>query len=233
MEKFTFKIVDSPQLLEEVFKLRFQVYAQERHFIKEEDYPDGKEKDKFDAYSIHFVAIDDQGEIAGAVRLVLNSPLGFPLEEHSQGALFIKKDKLPRQNLAEISRLVISKNYRRRKGDGLYYSLPVEDDPSEGKFSRRTRPMVFGLYRLIYQESKRRGITFWYAAMEDVLYRLLKAHGFSFFPIGREIEYFGKVKPYLGIIEDIERNVQITRPDYYRYFTEGLEPHLLPTSDIL
>lgn len=233
MSNFTFKKIDSQELLEQVYRLRFHVYARECHFIKEEDYPEGKETDKFDPYSIHFAAIDEKGFVVGSVRLVLNSPLGFPIEEHSRGSLLIKKDKLSRQQLAEISRLVISKTHRRRKGDGLYYALPVEDKEGEGNFRRRVRPMVFGLYKLLYQESKRLGITCWYAAMEDSLYQLLRSHGFSFFPIGEYIEYFGKVRPYLGTIEDIERNVQILRPDYYQYFIEGLDNTLLPPSDVL
>ncbi len=232
MINFTFKKVDSKDLLEEVYRLRFQVYARECHFIKEEDYPDGKETDKFDPYSIHFAAIDDEGFVAGALRLVLDSPFGFPIEEHYGGVFSIKGKEIPRKHVGEISRLVISKSYRRRKGDGLYYELPTEDSDKK-ELRRRLRPMVFGLYRLLYQESKRRKIFYWYAAMEESLYRLLSAHGFNFKPIGKPIEYYGIVTPYLGIVQEIEKSVQASRPDYFQYFIEGLEKPLLPASDIL
>ncbi len=233
MIKFTFKKVDSLKLLDEVYRLRFQVYAKECHFIKEEDYPEGKENDKFDPYSIHFVALDDEGVVAGALRLVLDSPFGFPLEEHYRGNLTLDNKEFSRKHLGEISRLVISKSYRRRKGDGLYYEVPCEDFLGKKEFKRRLRPMVFGLYRLLYQESKRRKIFYWYAAMEESLFRLLSAHGFTFKPIGKPVEYYGIVTPYLGIVQEIERSVQTYRPDYFQYFIEGLDKALLPTSDIL
>jgi len=232
MINFTFKKVDSKELLEEVYRLRFQVYARECNFIKAEDYPDGRETDKFDPHSIHFAAIDDEGYVAGALRLVLDSPFGFPIEEHCGYSLDVNEKKIPRKNLGEISRLVISRSYRRRKGDGLYYELPAKDSEKQKEFRRRLRPMVFGLYRLLYQESKRKNIIYWYAAVEESLFRLLSAHGFNFKPIGKPIEYYGIVTPYLGALREIEKSVQALRPDYFRYFIEGLEKPLLPASDI-
>lgn len=235
MRKFIYKRADeSPQFLEEVYKLRYLTYVKECHFLKDKECPEEKESDEFDPYSIHFVAIDDSNTPIGTVRLVVNSPLGFPLEAHcEESSLFINRDEIPRDKTAEISRLIISKKYRKRKDDGLYYGLSYEDKISPQSSFRRLQPMVFGLYKLIYQESKKRGITHWYAAMEDALFILLKSHGFTFRLIGRPIEYYGIVKPYLGIVEEIEKNVQEKRPDYYRYFTEGLSPELLPPSDIL
>ena len=233
MIDFTFKIVDTPELLEEIYRLRYHVYVRECHFLREEDYPDGRETDKFDAHSVHFAAIDDEGELAGSVRLVFDSPLGLPFEDHCKRKLGAEAAEVDRPKLAEISRLVISKSYRRRKNDGLYYEPGSEDlKMSASQFMRRLRPMAFGMYRLVYQESKRRGITHWLAAMEDSLFRLLGTHGFVFRSIGEPIEYYGAVIPYLGEISKMEKLVQVYRPDYYQYFIEGLEPQFLPASDI-
>jgi len=226
---FTFKIIDSQELLEEVFQLRYQVYCKECNFIKEEDYPQRRESDKYDPYSLHFVAEDSEG-IIGTARLVLNSELGFPLEEHCGGNLFIKRDSLPREKIAEVSRLVISKAYRRRKADGLYYTPDYNESPkiSDAQILvTRIRPMAFGIYREMYQESKRRGIAYWYAVMEKSLYLLLRMHGFIFEPIGEEIDYYGPVRPYLGTIKEIEKTVSEKSPKLLQYFLDGLEPEYL------
>jgi len=228
--KFTFQLAETPQLLEEVYRLRYQVYCHECNFLKPEDYPEGKEKDEYDEHSLHFIASDEEGPI-GTMRLILNSALGFPLEAHCNGALQIDKKSLPRNNLAEISRLVISKLYRRRKDDGLYYSPDLNEktvlSPSE-VILKRIRPMAFGLYREIYQESRRRDIKLWYALMEKPLWILLRMHCFVFTPVGTEINVYGPVTPYLGKIEDIEKQVSKRFPQLFEYFLQGLEPEFRP-----
>jgi len=230
--EFIFRQVESPNILEEVYRLRYQVYCKECKFIKEEDYPEGLERDKYDDYSLHFVAEDKDG-IIGSARMILDSPLVFPLEEHCNGFLTIDKESLPRKSLAEISRLVISKDYRRRRGDALYYSPEFDDKlslSSTDSLVTRIRPMAFGIYREIYQESKRRGIIYWYALMEKTLWMLLRLHNFIFEPIGEEIDFYGPVRPYLGKIERMEEEVQQRSPHIFKYFLDGLEPEYRPKS---
>lgn len=227
--EFTFRMVDAPDLLQEIFRLRFQVYCRECNFIKEDDYPEGIEKDKFDTHSMQFVAEDQEG-IIGTSRLIMDSELGFPLEEHCT-KLNIKKDALPRQNLAEISRLVISKLYRRRKNDGMYYTPEYDDNVKNTdliNIAKRVRPMAFGMYREMYQESKRRGIKYWYAVMEKSLFVLLRMHGFIFEPIGEEVDYYGPVTPYLANIEEMEKSVHQKFPNLFKYFLDGLQPGYYP-----
>ena len=216
---FTYKLVDSSEVLEEVFRLRYQVYCVECKFIKEEQYSEEKEQDKYDSHAVHFVAQDKYGVI-GAARMILNSPLGFPLEEHCQGESGYEKQKIPREKLAEISRLVISKDYRRRREDGMYYTPEFDEKVDAIKPSpfRRIRSMTFGIYREIYQESKRRGITHWYALMETALWMLLDMNGFRFKPIGPDIEFFGTVKPYIGCIKEIEDSFSKKYPQFFEKF---------------
>lgn len=227
--EFIFRRVEEEDFLNHLFRLRFQVYCKECNFIKEEDYPEGIEKDKYDPHSLHFVAQNQQGPI-GTARLVMHSPLGFPIEEHCADILVPKKLALPRQNLAEISRLVISKDYRRRREDGMYYSVHCEcgHEASAQDLIRRIRPMTFGIYREMYQESKRRNITHWCALMERPLYLLLRMHGFVFQCIGEEIDFYGPVRPYLGSIEEMERAVFHKIPKMIDYFLDGLEPQYHP-----
>lgn len=229
-EPFEFRRITSPEAMEEVYRLRYQVYCNECRFIDPKDYPDGIETDEYDRHSAHFGAYDGEGRLVGSVRLILSSPRRFPIEEHCP-TLDVDPLKVSPRKSAEISRLTISKLYRRRAQDGLYYEPRAEDVAVQDKgqyFMRRVRPMAFGLYREMYHESKRLGIRYWYALMEKTLRTLLKIHGFVFNPIGREVDFYGLVTPYLADIVELEKNVHEKFPQFYDYFMEHLEPQLQP-----
>ena len=224
--RLVFRRIDSAESLLEVFRLRYEVYCHECNFLKPEEYPEGVERDKYDPYSVQFSASDQYG-IVGTVRLVMDSPHGFPFEKYCRGKLNIDMNAVPRKQAAEISRLVISKRFRNRGADGLYYTPDFDDGVTtldlQG-ISRRVRPMAFGLYREMYQESKRRGITHWFALMEKSLYLLLRLHGFTFKPIGEDVDVYGMVTPYLAEVEDIEKSLYQKSPEFARaYFATGLE----------
>lgn len=229
-QHFYFQRIDDSEALQQSYALRYQVYCHERGFLSPDHYPDGMETDRFDSESLHFGAFNWEGQMVGTVRLVSPARRDFPLLDHC----FVDPAILPpvlfaelqTEPVAEISRLAVSKLYRRRAGDGLYGLAVVEDNDAIG---RRQRPeIVLGLYKVMYQESKRQGIRFWYAAMESSLWRLLARFAFEFRTIGPEVDYYGPVTPYLADISEIERLVYQRRPEIFREFTEGLEARLLP-----
>ena len=65
-------VIDSlPHLLQESYRLRYQVYCVERGFLLPAKHPQKREIDAFDHGSIHVGAVDHRGELAGTARLVL------------------------------------------------------------------------------------------------------------------------------------------------------------------
>src|ERR1700684_376337 len=65
-------VVDTPELLSEVFRLRYQVYCVEKGY--EPGY-DGMESDEFDSDARHVLLIHRaSGEPVGTVRIVPSSP---------------------------------------------------------------------------------------------------------------------------------------------------------------
>ena len=46
-------------LMEWVYRVRYQVYCIECGFENPQNYPNGMEWDKYDPYSIHFIALND------------------------------------------------------------------------------------------------------------------------------------------------------------------------------
>ena len=225
MEPFTFKKInfDDNVLMEKIYRLRFQVYCLECGFIKAQDYPDGIEMDEYDPQSVHFAAFDQNGEVVGTMRLILPGPCPLPIQCHCPG-LDIPGDLTSSNNggCAEISRLVISKQLRRRRDDGMYYEPQVDDrkvvDSIKNEFFRRAKPMAFGLYREMYHESKCRGISRWYALMEKSLWLLLRIHGFHFDCIGEQVDVYGPVNPYVGFLPVIETDLRAKFPKFYEYF---------------
>ena len=224
LEPFSFKKVDPSDkaLIEEIFRLRYQVYCKECGFIKEEDYPEGIETDMYDAQSVHFVAMSAENELVGTLRMILPGKLELPIQKYCPD-VFTRED-IAQKDYTEISRLVISKNIRRRKGDQLYYEPEVEDKTitvGQNAFLRRAKPMAFGIYRELYRESKRCGINRWFTIMEKSLYLLLRIHGFKFECVGNEIDFYGPVSPYVGRMDMIEHEVKEKFEKFYEYFTEN------------
>lgn len=223
-ELITFCKVDlsETKVMEAIYRLRLQVYGHECGFIDPADYPDGMERDEYDAQSQHFAIIGEQDHLIGAMRLILPGERPLPIERYCPNVK-LSDDAAPDKNTAEISRLVISKRIRRRRNDGLYYEPQVQDQmvvDQEGKaIRRRSRPMAFGLYREMYQQSKQLGITRWCSLMEKSLWMLLKVHGFVFTPVGEEVDVYGPVRPYVAQIADMEKEVSEKFPTFYQWFT--------------
>jgi N-acyl amino acid synthase of PEP-CTERM/exosortase system len=200
-----FRLIESKKQLEQIYRLRFQVYARECGFIHESTFPDGLEMDKYDPYSLHFVAEDNTG-IIGTCRLVLDNPHGFPVEERCGNKLDFEINYLGRDRIAEISRLAISKTYRKRNDVGLFYDVGFYYHDgfrhANKQQMRFVRPIVFGLYREMHKECRKREIAYCMALMEKSLYHLSRMHGFKLDPIGKEIDYHGPVRPYICSVDE-------------------------------
>ena len=156
-------------------RLRYEVYCLEQRFVDAAHCADGRESDEYDLHAIHFAAATDRSDVVATLRLVLDSPFGFPLEVHAPGLL----DGRPREKRArtgEISRLIIASRYRAA--------------------TIREPLILFGLFRHLYEGAWRLDLDYVVAAMEGKLARLLRRLGFPFVPLGESIRYFGEVTPY-------------------------------------
>ncbi len=220
-----------------VFALRYQVYCLERFFLPAENYPDGLETDQYDDYSTHIAAYNLTDLLVGSLRLV-TPPAGirFPFQEHCT-QLFTGVETPPHDECAEISRLVISKLYRRRANDTVFgvASQLVAESPSpldvydrrkekrEDSERRKLQPVILlGLLRQMYQHSKRQGIRYWYMALEKPLARLLqRLFYFALEPIGEQADYYGPVTPCILSIAYFEEALNHGDPVLFAWFQES------------
>jgi len=206
MQLFKFKRVapSDNSLMEQIFRLRYQVYGCERQFISTDNYPDGMECDEYDDHAVHVAAINRFGEVIGALRLIFNHAITLPIEKHVEHINL----SAPVPGLlcfAEISRLVISKKLRQRC-NGRYLQMGHSESraPSQKSFLRFARPLAFGLCQQMYLESREEGVTHWLCMMEKGLCALLKMYGMEFHCIGEELECMGKVQPYVAPVHPME-----------------------------
>jgi N-acyl amino acid synthase of PEP-CTERM/exosortase system len=215
-----FEVIDarSPELLREVFHLRYRVYYLEQRApgFEASNCPGEMESDGYDRHSSHILLRHlPSGEFVGTARLILPDPLNsekpFPIERHTpfDPAIF-DISRLPRQHTAEISRLVIVRRFRRRKDDSeKVESEMVVEERSIKKMRRFPHPMlalVVGLIRM----SAEHNITHWLSMMEPALNRLLGLYGLEHDPVGPITEYYGQRRPYYvnltGMLDRMYKN---------------------------
>lgn len=235
---FRFGRVLDKNVLEDTFRLRYEVYVEEFGFEKREDHSDGFETDIFDDNSIHFACLNKHDSVVGTIRLVFDkNNIGFPIE-HAAETNFIGK-KPNASKIAEISRLTVSRDIRRRKEDGMYGVeaylnkkhggvLSDEDSIPEEMQGRKNPIIVLGLYQVMYQESRRKNLSHWYMITEKKLFYTLKKYGFLFRQIGKPVEYHGLRIPYLGNIEEVEKTLIKNNPDMLKLMLTGLEERYHP-----
>lgn len=241
--RFRFVQATSTALKQATYRLRYQVYVEECGFERPEEHPGGLEMDAYEPHSVTLAALDETDMVIGTVRLILHSPQGFPIE-HAVPNLGFLGDRPAPHAIAEISRLAISSAYRRRIEDGLYGvesylrqsegGVLADVGPPRPQDERRKRPViVLGLYRLLYQVSKRLGITHWYMLTEKKLWYLLCKYHFQFHQIGEPVDYHGLRIPYLGRIADMETHMRQTHPEFLQSFLAGLEAEYHPFMDMV
>ena len=223
---------DTPELLDEVFRLRYQVYCLEHSFENPRDFPDGLERDGFDGHSVHSLLIHrPSGSIAGTVRLILPAAEGpaacLPIDRVCDDPLLQGTAQIPRKYTAEVSRFAVTKRFRRRTGEGgspygvTDRSLQAAESAASRLDDRRlAHHITLGLIASLVQMSAENGILVWCSVMDRALLRLLTRIGIHFVDIGPEIEYHGKRQPCYANVEALLERVKRERPDVWEILTD-------------
>ena len=212
------------ELRDDVFRLRYQVYCVENPFEDPADNPNGLETDAFDVRSTHSLLIHRPScEMAGTVRLVLPNPENpdesFAVQQVCREPLLRDPARFPVARMAEVSRFSISKNFRRRRGDTLYGITDGRPLPAEEE--RRVAPhMTLGLIESLVRMSVENDVSYWCAAMEPKLLRLLSRLGIYFDPIGPLVEFHGLRQPCFIKLDTFLNRVKAERPDVWEVITD-------------
>lgn len=232
-EHFEAVLADTEEARRIHFGIRYQVYCQETGFEDPEAFPDGLERDEWDAFSVHFmVRLRKTGEWIAAMRLVLPSAPDFPVEREC-----ILKGRevrtLPRNTTAEVSRLCMVSRFRRRgpEQDHPYElgDLPIRGlaGVRRGHERRREPEILLGLLRAARGYSRKEGIDHWYLLVTPPLTRILRRVGIHLDRVGPLCLHRGKRYPFLADLQREEKrlgdtscritNVLGREPPYLRF----------------
>lgn len=221
-------------LLKEIFQLRYEVYCLECHFLPTEEFKDGLESDEFDECSTHFAAFTMDNQIVGTVRLVQPFPdLNYPFEGHC--SVFDDYVMPARETAGEISRLVVRKSHRRRRGDSMEgvsqdfrekgNAASIQPHQGGKKRDGNSPLLLLGLYREMYRYSRKNGIRYWYAAMERSLAKSLDKMGFRFVPIGPQTDYYGPVTPFVVDLDELNKRLHKENKFLAAWFNDEQIPY--------
>ena len=94
MSGYRFISAETREDLEKVFRLRFKVYCVELGV--ESENASGLQKDVYDEYSVHFLALDENDNPVGTLRAVLDNPSGFPMESDFSLKAYMRENGISR-----------------------------------------------------------------------------------------------------------------------------------------
>jgi|SRR5690554_1986062 len=228
---FHVELATSPEVVNEVFEVRYQVYCVDRHFEDPDCFLDKREHDEYDERSVHaLIRHKKTGDSVATVRLVMagDNPEqdDFPMEgciKHMSPAAQQAVANAPRNEIAEISRMAVSREFRRRLNEEQTVSGISETayycDSENGK---RAMPYIsLGLFAAILQMSVKHGITHWMAVMEPAQLRLLKRCGVEFDHVGPILEYHGRRRPAFTSATKLLDGIKRRRPDVWSLITDS------------
>lgn len=206
-------------LRDEVYHIRHQVYCEELKF--EPERPDRREIDDFDTHSIHCLmrGVGEPHSLVGCTRLVLAHPddpdAPLPFERTCAQTLdrsIIDPAKLPRNRIAEVSRLAVCGRYRRRKGENRE-AVSVHEEDFGNKDQPRFPYIPVGLYMGAISLALHNNIDTLFVLTEPRLASHFARLGVDIRQIGGPVEHRGLRVPSVMDVQSIVKNMRlIMRP---------------------
>lgn len=229
---FKVEMATSREAINEVFEVRYQVYCIDRSFESPGCFPDNREHDSYDPRSAHaLIRHRKTGHSVATVRLVMAGDhpeqADFPMEGPCLHRMSRRaRDAIAdarRDRIAEISRMAVSREFRRRLNEEKTVSGVSETacykDMENGK---RAVPYIsLGLFAAILQMSVKHNITHWMAVMEPAQLRLLKRFGVEFDHVGPVLEYHGLRRPAFTEAAALIERIGKRRPDVWALITDS------------
>lgn len=199
----------------DVFFIRHDVYARELGFEPVRE--DQRETDAYDKSAVHCLlkTAESPQRLVGCARLVFPDPQSpdalMPFEKSCRDSLFrdvIDPAKLPRDRVAEVSRLAVLSDFRRRRGEEQReVAIDVRDfgDAQQPRF-----PYIpVGLYMAAVMMAQRHNIDHIFTLTEPRLAEHFAKLGVKIVPIGAPIEHRGTRVPSVIHVATVESGLRL------------------------
>lgn len=199
----------------QVFALRHEVYCEDLKF--EPERPDRRESDDYDAHSLHALlrTVDAAHTPVGCTRLILAKPdephAPLPFERSCAAALdrsIIDPARLRRERIGEVSRLAVSRTYRRRKGEEHAESRMSATDFAKRGHHARFPFIPTSLLLAALALAERSGVETLFVLTEPRLAAHFSKLGVELSQIGAPISHRGTRVPSVMQVEEIIRNMR-------------------------
>jgi N-acyl amino acid synthase of PEP-CTERM/exosortase system len=207
--KSRFEVVPAitDELKDEVYRLRHSVYCEDLKW--EPVRPSGLESDEYDMHSVHILLRHvATRENVGCVRMVLTRPqdpaFRLPFERVCDGNLDPTGtvfNSLPRDKVAEISRLAVIGKYRKRRGE-TERPVPTTNILGIEKMPRFPYILI-GLYLGVVAIARQQGIETLFILTEPRLANHFRKLGVEIKQIGKPVEHRGMRVPSVMSVSDI------------------------------
>lgn len=201
-------------LRDDVYRIRHEVYCEDLGY--EPVRPDRLESDEYDAHSEHCLlrTSSEPMKLVGCTRLVLTKPeeRSCPLPfEHTCAATLdrsiVDPARLPRETIAEVSRLAVRAGYRRRRGESR--ASPLIHDEDFGTNNQPRFPYIpIGLYLGALALAERQGIETVFMLTEPRLAVHLARLGVDVRQIGGAVEHRGIRIPSMMNVQSIIKGMR-------------------------
>lgn len=225
-ERFSQYFHVSPALDEasrnEVYFIRHDVYARELGFEPASE--DQREIDRFDRHSVHCIVrtADAARSPVGCARLVKADPANpkalLPFEIYCKDSLdrsIIDPASLPRESIAEVSRLAIMGGFRRRRGEHQP-GVSITNADSGGGPTNRFPNIPLSLYFAAVALAQRNGIEYLFTLTEPRLAKHFAMIGVDIQTIGKAVDHRGlRVPSMLRVSEIYPRLRALVRPIWH------------------
>jgi N-acyl amino acid synthase of PEP-CTERM/exosortase system len=213
------------ELRDHAFRIRHQVYCEELGF--EPQRPNRRESDEYDSHSLHcLVRSVRTGEYVGCTRLVLtrSGDPGHLLPFERTCARTIDRSivdplALPRERIAEVSRLAIVSGYRRRRGE-QNNPVPISDEGFGNRAQPRFPYLAIGLYLGTIELAALHGIDTLFVLTEPKLVRHFATLGVKISPIGGPVQHRGTRIPSTMSVRGIIAGFNIVVRPLYNVIAE-------------
>lgn len=213
---------------DEVYRIRHQVYCEDLNF--EPSRSDRRETDEHDSNSLHLLMRSvETGEFIGCTRIV--RPRGedpdyrLPFEKSCMDVLnrtIIDPSRLPRERIAEVSRLAVVGGYRRRKGENQS-SVSLPDEHFDIQKLPRFPYIPIGLYLGTTELARLNGIETLFVLTEERLANHFNKLGFQLQIIGSPVEHHGQRLPAVMSVRGIIDNMRTILRPLYRVIAADIE----------
>lgn len=205
----------SEELKLESYKLRHQVFKIEKGFNLGGS-GNELESDEFDTRSVHYlIKHRGSGTYAATVRFVLpEQDTPFPVEQYCEIDDVKLIPTIGRNNIGELSRLCISKNFKNENTDSHFSA---------------TEKRVFEYMSLVLMACATRAcvennLKYSLSSLEPSFFRLAKMMGIYHTKIGPLTEHCGKRFPVLINVEEMMTSLKNTNPNIFKLFSGEIVP---------